>query len=311
MWAGYRSWSAVLGQLAQRVVERRRNEVNVDTVMRNNQDDPLLCARSLARYLGDADFGDFIRDEFGPNGVSPHDVIYRLIGLPFRHFMTLNFDPSLEQAHDALRRPCGSVSTADRWGVARFMRNMDGADYVRQVVHLHGFHTDAPDLIALTEQGYRRLYSDNQWYTKFMWLLTVSKRLLFMGFGFQDFDLLTTLRNATRDIQENGVCHFAIVHIRPEDDDGPIRAQLNDRYLIEPIFYNVVQEAGRDDHRGFVEIINGLSDELGVTRMPEVVGVPREQRSPEPEAADLNRAERLREALLERIDPGGEDEVSR
>jgi hypothetical protein len=309
VWAGYGSWAAVLGRLAERVAERCGSEVNAHAVMRNYQNDPLLCAQKLGRYLGNVDFGDFIQAEFGPNGVSPQDVIYRLIGLPFRHFVTLNFDLSLEQGHQALTRPCGSVSTADRRGVARFMREMDGAEYVRQVVHLHGVHSDAPDLIALTEQGYRRLYRDNRWYTNFLWLLTVSKRLVFMGFGFQDFDLLTNLRDATRDIQENGLCHFAVVHIRPEDDDGPIRAQLNDRYLIEPVFYTVIQDGERDDHRGFVELINGLSDELGVAKMPEVVRVPREQAAPEAEAGDLRRAEQLRDALLERIDPGGGDDV--
>ena len=197
---------------------------------------------------------------------------YRLVGIPFRHFATLNFDPSLEQVHGVLARQCGTVSTSDRRSIARFMREMDGRDYARQVIHLHGMHSDASEFIALTEQGYRRLYRDNQWFTNFLWLLAVSKRLVFMGFGFQDFDLLSSLRDATRDIQDNGLCHFAIIHLRPQDDDGPIRTQLNDRYLIEPVFYEVLGDDEHADHRGFVELVNGLSDELGVTASaPEAV----------------------------------------
>jgi hypothetical protein len=307
VWAGYASWRQVIRHLADRVAERCGDEVNVEVVVRNNEADPLLCAQKLGRYLGDVEFGDFVRSEFGPNGVSPSDVLYRLIGIPFKHFATLNFDPSLEQLHGVLGRQCGTVSSSDRRSVARFMREMDGQDYPRQVVHLHGIHSDTPGLIALTEQGYRRLYRDNQWFINFLWLLAVSKRLVFMGFGFQDFDLLSSLRDATRDIQENGLCHFAIVHLRPQDDDGPIRTQLNDRYLIEPVFYEVLGDDEHPDHRGFVELINGLSDELGVTTRAPEAAVPAQAEVVAPEAEDIRRAEQLGDALLGRIDPGGGD----
>jgi hypothetical protein len=309
IYAGYGSWKQVIRRLADRVAERCGEEVNADVVVRNYEADPLLCAQKLGRYLGNVEFGDFVRNEFGPNGVSPADVLYRLVGMPFRHFATLNFDPSLEQVHGVLGRPCGSVSTSDRRSIARFMREMDGKDCTRQVIHLHGMHSDAPEFIALTEQGYRRLYRDNQWFTNFLWLLAVSKRLVFMGFSFQDFDLLSNLRDATRDIQENGLCHFAIVHIRPDDDDGPIRTQLNDRYLIEPIFYEVIGDDEHADHRGFVELVNGLSDELGVTASAPDAAVPGngEVLAAQPEADDIRRAEQLGDALLGRIDPGGGD----
>jgi hypothetical protein len=308
VWAGYRTWNRVIERLADRVSERRPGEVNVEEVVRNHRDDLLLCAQRLGTYLGEVEFRDFVLSEFGPDGSSPNDVLYRLAGMPFKHFATLNFDLSVEQAHGDLGRPCGSVSTADRRSVARFMREMDGEDCPRQVVHLHGIYTDTPELIALTEQGYRRLYRDSQWFINFLWLLTVSKRLVFMGFGFGDSDLLNSLREATRDILENGLSHFAIVGIKPDEADGPMRTYLNERYLIEPVFYEITPDGEHFDHSGFVELINGLSDELGVAaRAPERVEPVGPGIVAEPAAEDLRRAEELGEELLGRIDPGGGD----
>lgn len=305
VWAGYRTWDKVIRVLGDAVREYNRGEVDPDVVIQDNPD-PLHCAQRLGTYLGPR-FPEFIRTEFGPNGVSPHDVLYRIVSFPFKHIVTLNFDTSAEQAHAATGQACGTIRCSTRRELASFLRGMEGQGYERQVVHLHGIYYDPPEVIALTEQGYRSLYGD-QFFLKMLWLLMVSKRLVFLGFGFKDSDFSHALRTAARDIHENDPCHFAIVGIRPDQNANAIRNTYNDNYLTEPVFYEVLGDRENSNHQGFVELINGISDELGgpVRILPEAMPPqPPQPHGPEPE--DLRRAEHLGDVLLERVDPGGDD----
>lgn len=305
-WAGYGTWSEIIRHLADEVAERRQGEVDPDAIIHNHQD-LLICAQHLGRELDPADFGNFIRREFGPNGAAPHDVLYRIAGMPFRHFITLNFDRSVEDTNASVGLSCGTISGCDRRSIASFVREMDCSDYPRKVVHVHGTFLDSPDEIALTEHGYTLLYRDNQLFKQFLWLLAAAKRLVFLGFGFEDSDFLNSLRDASRDIRDNGLCHFAIVPIEANVEDAPIRNQLNQRYLIEPIFYELLGD-DRNRYDGFVGLINGISGALGIPERNRDEGpVPVIREEPPSVPEDVHKAAELGDALLDRIDPRGDD----
>lgn len=181
-WAGYPPWSGVIRDLGEAVREQARGAIDPEIVIRKNTN-PLHCAQMLGTYLGPK-FADFIRSEFGPNGTTPRDVLFNIVSLPFRHFLTFNFETSGERTHDALQRPCGCISVTSRRDMVVFMREMDRQDYGRQFVHLHGMFTDPPELIALTEQGFSQLYHKDPFFQNLLWLLLTSKRLVFLGLGF-------------------------------------------------------------------------------------------------------------------------------
>jgi hypothetical protein len=251
-------------------------------------------------------FSDFIRSEFGPNGATPHDVVFKIISLPFRHFLSFNFETSGEQAHFALRLPCGSISVINRRDIVVFMREMERNDCGRQFVHLHGIFTDPAELIALTEEGFAHLYRD-PFFNNLLWSLVMSKRLVFLGLSFRDTDFTQLLRTAARDVRQNGLTHFAILGIGRDEDDNQIRYRFNDDYLIQPIFYELDLDTD-NRHRGFVELINGLTSELGVPPLatsPTALRLSTQGAEPAPQ--DLRKAEQLADALLERVDPGGND----
>jgi hypothetical protein len=305
VWAGYRTWRQVIDRLATAVRQRRGAEVNTEMIIRNHED-LLFCAQVLGRELTPEDFREFVRQEFGPNGRPLHDVLYRLAQMPFRHVLTLNFEESLEKAHAAVELRCGTVSCCNRTETSRFLASIDWPDYPRQVVHLHGVYTDPTETIALTENGYRHLYRDNRLFQQFLWLLAATKRIVFLGFGFEDTDFLNAMRDAARDVHENGNRHFAVIGIGQEEDDGPFRQRLNERFLVEPIFYELTEE-GVDRYAGFPELINGIAHELALPVLPsaEIAAPPAAEPAAEP--GDLQRAAELAEELLGRIDPRGSD----
>jgi hypothetical protein len=107
---------ACFQRLAEEVERQSRGAVPDADVVINANPDPLHCARELGRLLGDARFQRFIQVEFQPRTTTPHDVLYRIANLPFAHFLTFNFDTSNERVHEAVGRPCASVTTANDGG---------------------------------------------------------------------------------------------------------------------------------------------------------------------------------------------------
>jgi SIR2-like domain len=306
VWAGYRIWRQVIDQLAAAVTELRGAEVDVALIVKNHQD-LLFCAQNLGRALSREQFAEFVRQEFGPNGKPLHELLYLLAQMPFRHMLTLNFDLSVERAHLELKLQCGTVSCCDRSAISRFVALLDSQEHPRQIVHLHGIYTDPVQNVALTEEAYRQLYHDNHLFKQFLWLLAATKRMVFFGFGFGDTDFLNAMREAARDVHENGNRHFAIVGIAPAEDDGPVRQQLNERFLVEPIFYELVEDGG-DRHARFPPLINGISHELALpVRRAFEIAEPAVAAEPIAEPGDLQRAVDLAEQFLRRTDPGAND----
>jgi hypothetical protein len=308
IWAGYQSWEGLIYRLAEEVDRRRPGEVNTQVVLENHRADLLLCARRLGSLLGEPYFTNFIRAEFDRETGPLHEVLLRISALPFRHVLTLNFEHSFENAHALRGVECPSITSCDRRAMARFLRDMDDPAFPKHVVHLHGKYDDPIERIALTETGYVELYSNNDFFKKFVWSMAATRRLFFLGFGFTDPDFTRLLIECARQLDGANLSHFALVGLRDEDNDAPRRTLLNERYLVDPIFYNVTANAdGRPNHDEFVGVINAISVALG---MPEPAPAPNLPVVPGPAAPvdpdDERRAEELNQRLLRRIDSGGD-----
>lgn len=135
-----------------------------------------------------------------------------------------------------------------------------------------------------------------------------TKRLFFLGFGFTDTDFTNILRDCARHVRGNGLNHFGLVGLRSEHDDNESRTILNERYLLDPIFYNIVVGGdGQENHEEFARIINGISVALGMSEQ----AVPQRHPVVPPESAvpldpdDERRTEELNRRLLDRIERGG------
>jgi len=307
IWAGYRSWRGVIDRLAAEVELRRNGEVNAQLIVQNHGGDLLFCAQQLGSELDEQVFAEFIRTEFGATGAGVHEVLLRIAAFPLRHALTLNFDTSYEAAHLRIGSACRTITACDRLALARFLRDMDDPGYPKHAVHVHGKFDDPVQQIALTETGYTALYRGNALFQNFVWSMA-AKRLFFLGFGFTDTDFTNILRDCARDVRGNGLIHFALVGVRPEDNDNEIRTRLNNRFLLDPIFYNIIiGQDRRESHHEFVAVINGISvaldgpERLNLEGHPIVVAGQAVPINPE----DEQRAEELNQRLLGRIDPGG------
>lgn len=300
VWAGYRTWAEVIDDLARAVGESNPG-IDTATIIQNNRN-PLHCAQNLGAYLGPR-FADFIQAEFGPKAIVPGSLPLTLCNLPFRHFLTFNIDPSLEQIHIQMPRPCVAVTTGNLRNcrdLTLFMReDSDGAD--RRVVHLHGAHNDPPELIALTNDGYARLYQPGSLFSRFVWWLVTSQCLVFLGYGFADMDFLNLMRTSVFDLSPGKPLHFAVRGITAYQNDEEIRNELNNSFRIDPIFYEIGSQP-ENRHAGFADLIRGIPSQLDIPEA-EIPASPVEEITIAAEPADIQRANELSRDLIDKIDP--------
>jgi len=275
--------------------------------------DLLFCAQRLGQVLGEEEFSAFIAREFGPNGRVPPNVLLHFALLPLRHIVTLNFDLSCEEAHTAATVPFRSLSSSSNEALAGFFREMDYEACPKTIFHLHGQFNDPLATIALTEQGYQRLYSDGALFLHHFKNLVLSKSLLFTGFGFTDNDVTQIFYRSARlvkvQLDNRAVLyHFAIIGLGANDDqandDRAMRQYLSDRYLTDAIFYNVHDDA--NPHAEFPELMRELAEACNQT-------IPAVLRPVEPLAdvvaiEDIQRMEDLSDGFLRRVEENHEND---
>jgi hypothetical protein len=302
VWAGYPSWPELIRRLGEAVREAT-DGVNVDQVIRNNVD-PLHCARKLGNYLGSARFGDFIRSAFGPMQQPPHKVIETFVRLPFKHVVTFNFEESAEAAHGRAGMQFQALTCSIRRELADFLRCLGQHPAPRKVVHLHGRSSDEVNRIALTEEGYEALYSREPLFRMLITFLTATQTLLFAGFSFTDNDFCHQLRETARNLRLGDPSHFAIIGLKPEQNDQGSRNFFRDTFSIEPVFYDVEPDSAQP-HAGFERLIDRLAEACGTPRPQEArIKVP-QPLVPNVEARAI--AARSAERLIQKLDPGGPD----
>lgn len=292
-WAGYPLWDEVLTRLADRVRDHRGNEVNIAEIQARTHNKLLLAAK-LSEALGDARFSDFLENEFSLPAQRPHPVVSTIARLPFLHFLTLNFDLSLESA---VQPPLRALSTADLRRLWAFLHECTTCE--RTVVHLHGRYNDSLDRIALTEHVYSELYH-HQGLRHFLWPIMAAHQVLFLGCGFQDVDFNNVLIEFRRVLEgHTRFPHFAIVGLKPNENDAQERTRLREELLIEPVFYDVTVNNGQEIHDEFAQVVDEISTALGLAKLqPPIIEPPTQL----PDQNDLRRAEQLRERLLQQAE---------
>jgi hypothetical protein len=186
-----------------------------------------------ARYF------DTIRQTFGDRG-SNSDT-RALVGIPFQHFFTSNYDPSLEVAHAAVGKKYDSITLRDASAVS-FLNGVANYEYTRNIVHVHGIYTD-PQNIILTKMEYDAFYAGVPVARRFWEIFPVARQFVFLGFSFSDIELtekfyLRQLSLAHRDHLSVG--HFALLALNDPSVETAKRAENSAEYGFESVFFDPI-----------------------------------------------------------------------
>src|SRR6266480_3378511 len=187
---GYPTWPKLVDLLASEVrrlrgeqLESNGQAISVEKVLRDLKGEPLVQAQILKENLK-GDYFPLMASLFGPKGGRAASVA-DLVSLPFKHFLTSNYDPGLEQHH--VPSTFESICLHHEESAAQFIFHHSDSGYAKRIVHVHGRY-DEPERIILTEGDYG-IYVRSPLFDQFWRTLPVAMRLVFFGFSFEDIDL--------------------------------------------------------------------------------------------------------------------------
>jgi hypothetical protein len=240
---GYPLWSELIEEL-ENCVRRKDSTINLEIYksLDQHEKDNLWYAGFLKGRLSDAEFKDLIRDTFSPRPAGIGNFHRQLISIPFKHFLTLNYDTLLEITANHLSMGINSFHWNQQEEVARFFQQInepEASGVPRSIFHVHGLFNDHRSVI-LTENDYLKLYFTDNLTVKVLWSIIASFRMLFVGFGVKDLDLLYFFRKARWDLGREEHRHFAIMNENVPTTRIYKRQYLREKYGIEPIFYSTI-----------------------------------------------------------------------
>lgn len=258
------TWTGALLQLVAVAETNGSLSAEDASVLRSQvNEDPLEVAESLEDAMTRAPFRAEIGRLFGANVCTAAQE--RLMQLPFKGFVTLNYDNGLTAAYVRKFREVPKVVRAEeRYEIDRWNRGelIGGA---MPIIHWHGVAT-APDTMVLTSSDYRRFYDKNE-NVSFLQELWRRDQVVAVGFGFKDPFLTNALEEALRSAATNDQ-HFAFIGWNQDSGAGPlIRKSFTKKYRMSPIFYPVItSEAGIQDHSALLQLLESLtvSDEIAL-----------------------------------------------
>lgn len=183
-WAGFPTWTTLLGDL----IDEMRNEQialeDVDEMARLLEKDKLLevaehCKTQLgSRY--EKVLSERLRQTDTADLPEPHRIIVRL---PFAGVVTTNYDDLLETGYQKLTSVSVKAPThedVDVLGTLLF----DGSFFVLKA---HG-DLDRPATLVLTSSDYRETLYSNAAFTSFFSSILMSRAVLFLGYSLNDPD---------------------------------------------------------------------------------------------------------------------------
>lgn len=310
--AGYPTWAQLIAKLAQKTREKvgdkvrwAEDDIPIEVV---EGLDFLVAAEIFAGALG-SDYHAILRHEFGPKNDSFPDV-QTLVGLPFRHFLTSNYDPTLESALSEPGQTCPYLSLHDNKAAAKFLCDLTSRQQ-RHVVHVHGRY-DVPEGIVLTEKQYGSQYTDSAVVKGFWTIVTIRESCVFFGFSFSDLDLLSGFRTAKREFNLQSR-HFGVLPLAEGASEMAQRAQLGVTYGIQPVFFSPVDEK----YSGYGQLLQMIKDQMQTNLTARLA--PPDSVAPEPltarnlgvealssgESEDVNSLQKLTKNNLRKHRTGG------
>jgi tetratricopeptide (TPR) repeat protein len=281
----YPLWGQFIDQLADHAVkEGKAEDKDAKRWKADGTSTPQQRVNVIVRRLGEDRYRNFLKATFGPRYHSDRrrytPTHAALLRLPFRGYVTTNYDPALEFARMELRQNCLTTGTptwqnddeVHRWLTGEVFR--DG--HACPILWLHG-SWQRPEGIILNGAEYFAAYRPGL-YRRFFDSLWSTRHVVFVGFGFSDPHFTFMVGEYLRDIKDTraDAMHIAILGVPLErdgssPDEGTIqdcRDTLEADFHVRPLFY----PAPGNDHSALQVLLEAVAP--ACERQPAVPEIP-------------------------------------
>lgn len=251
--SGYPSWKKLIEQLKEKATISPKYHKYLE-----NLNDPPWQAEEYERFIGKKGFASFIEETFKPKDKigSLHQAISKL---PFRHILTTNYDPCIEQAF-------GNKLNVVRWEdskrLSRFFIDISRQTQKPYLVYLHGTYKNSKNII-LTESCYAKRYVRTDNTSMKLYAILLTQPFVFIGFSVNDPDLNNILREVNARLGGVKARHFAFIGYEMIDEKELIIKRFKHKYGITPILYKVVD----NNHSELLKLLKELHLQINGTEL--------------------------------------------
>jgi tetratricopeptide (TPR) repeat protein len=287
----YPLWGQLLVQLADEAVSRGlASDDDRSAWLRIAARNPQQAVRGIKERVGRQSYGAILAKIFGyrlgKDGRAFTPIHQLLMELPFRGYITTNYDPGLLEARSEFRpdvRATGYSTWRDTDVVRRWLTDDIFEKDSCPIMYAHGVY-ERSDTIVLGAGEYRDAYRPGL-FRELLSGLWTRARLVFVGFGFSDtwFEVVAEqiLTVATRDAAGEPR-HIALIGLTEDEPYSPeIRHYYRDAYDAEVLLYSIRthEEGGirHEDHGALATMLEELvrpsnpsstSDAVTAVRLP-------------------------------------------
>jgi tetratricopeptide (TPR) repeat protein len=275
----YPLWGELIEQLADYAVAQGKAEPgDAERWKRDKASTAQQRVRNILRKLEEPLYFQFLRQKFserrGSDGKRFTATHAALLRIPFRGYVTTNYDPALDFARAEIRPECLTTGIPTWQDDDEVYRWLSGEAFAGPedcpILWLHG-SWQRPSGIVLNAGEYGAAYKPGIYRNTFR-KLWEQDRLVFVGFGFNDPQFTFMVGEILRDIAGAHPVprHIAILALRPDGGAYPdnaaiaeLRAGLEEDYHVRPLFYHVkARSDGGEDHGELLELLDTLAPSL-------------------------------------------------
>jgi len=285
--SGYPDWTGLLALMAEKAGKfGPKYQAFLDELK-----DPAWQAEEYLRQIGKDEFEKLIASVFGP-AQQIGEMLHLIVALQFRHILTTNYDPCIEEAYKLNNLSLQVTDWNDETNMRRFFLDLSKTNTTPHLVYLHGRYVD-PGKVVLTESSYADRYVRSDDANRKLFAILITQPVVFIGFSVTDPDLNHLMREVNARLGSGTPPHFALVGYRVDEQRELIQSRFQRKYGIRPVFYRVtVDDRNREDHSALLALLNRLYESVhGTTRA-------RPETTLAKEAGILAREESMAETLV-------------
>jgi len=251
----YPNWTTLLKLLCEETtdVDSTQKDVLESLII----EDPLVCANKIKKILGQDKFYTFLDKIFGPFNPTYDEFHQVLTELPFKHFLTTNYDRILQVAYESSHaKPYVELDFYEPQSSSDIFDSIGSRDAQTHFLHVHGSIKNPKGIVLAKEDYDSRYMVRNDLIHILKHIFTF--KVVFIGFSLSDEEFMGPLKFLTSCLGEGYPRHYAIL---PKPDKSAsiaaVKEKLNARYRIEPIFYD-----SSDNHAFLIPLLKDLKKDI-------------------------------------------------
>jgi hypothetical protein len=248
--AGFPSWNELMTRLGTRLERETEARTRApDQKPRGGNEEALPpdfrddftwqgeVLRTRLEQINSGAYGDELNKTFALNGREPDECSRLLARVPFRHFLTTNYEQVMAVAMKHPERELTVIDWTREEEALKMMHLLLDEHEHPCLVHLHG-RVEHLDGIVLTDRDYARHYLRSDSTMRKLFALFALNRFVFFGFSLTDPDLMALLRQVAGGLAyERRPRHFVILAAPPGYPRDDVRERLINKFGVRPIFH--------------------------------------------------------------------------